>query len=140
TARPDALFMAAQLFQRSEQRPGARRVVVALGEKAQQAAAAAGGRLEAEDRLDAFRAGARRMARRGARRIGAKAGSAHARRFERELRSDRASAAQGADLPAERQHVAPVAVGAEERYKRGSVARIERVLEAREPVVGDGGE
>ncbi len=118
--------MALELVERREQRP---RLAVA---QAQVPAAAADRGLERDPRLgDAVGLG-RRLGRAPAARL-------HARERVLEHVADAVAALDGLDVPGERDEVAPEAVVGEQLGGGGGVARGQRLLEAREPLVDLGG-
>src|SRR6185436_16967981 len=88
----------------------------------------------AEDGFDAFLACAGGMTRRRALRVDAEV----ARRYPFQVRDHRRYAAEGSNVPGERQQIAPVAVGMEKVTQRAIVVAPKRALETGEPVVGDG--
>ena len=73
--------------------------------------------LELEDRLDRVGAGAHHLARRPAVGIDRKAAWRGARGACLQLVQDRVGAVDGLDVPAQRQHVAPIAVGMKQRVR-----------------------
>src|SRR5438270_5964040 len=112
TSLTDALFMAAQLLERRQQRPGARRITVVLASEAQDPAAAAERGIEAKNGLDARGTGPRSAPRRGTIRVGAKGARTRLGRFAFKALGYRLRAAEGAQPPAESEDVAPIGVAA----------------------------
>ena len=125
-----------QFFQRRQQRPGFQPAAVAgIRGQPHNAVAAALPGFELEDRLDRAGAGARHLARRRAIGIDRKPAGRGADGVSLQLLQDRVRAVDGLDVPAQRQHVAPIAVGMKQRFQRAVVRLRERVLELRQPVV-----
>jgi hypothetical protein len=127
------LLVSAELGERGEQRPRFLR----LREKSQHAGARPFGGLEPEDGLDAFFAGPRRVARRGALPIEAESVRTGAHGLL-EARHHGVGAAYGADIPCECQQVAPVAIGMKQIAQCRAVALAQGALELPQPVVDDG--
>ncbi len=126
-----------QLFQCRQQRPGLQPVAIAgIGDQPHDTVAATGRRLEFEDRLDRLSAGAHHSAGRGALGIDAEVMRRAAAGMRGQFLEDREGAVDGLDVPAQRQHVAPVAVGMEKRLQQHIVGARQRILELHKPIVG----
>src|SRR5204863_4518210 len=93
-----------------------------VGEKTQYSIAAALSGLELEDRLDRFSAGARHVAGRSPMRIGPETGRMGSPGMRLQLSKYSFAAVDRPDVPGQGQHVAPEAVGMEERTEQGPVA------------------
>ena len=76
------------------------------------------------------------LARRGAVRVDRKAGGRQTAGQRRQFSQDGIGAVEGLDIPAQRQHVAPVAVGMEQGFQRAVVRLRQRLLELAKPIVG----
>ena len=132
------LFLKAfELAELGQERPGFQRVaVISVREQAHDAAAAADRGFESEHRLDGVGAGAHHLARRPALGIDGKAARHRASNVRPQLPQDRSRAVDGLDVPAQRQHIAPIAIGVEQRIQQAVVGARQRVLELGEPIVG----
>ena len=120
-----------------QQCPGFQPVaIVRIGDQADDAAAAPDIGLELEDGLDCVGAGAHHLARRGAVRVDCKAAGHRAAGQRRQRFQDRVGAIERLDVPAQRQHVAPIAVGVEQLIQQGVIGLSERFLELCKPIVG----
>ena len=131
----DVLLVALDLVERGEQVPGFE--FAAVGGEADDAVAAGLRGLEGEDGFDGVDAGAGDLARRRALGVDAEVRGGELGGGCLQLGKDFRRAGDGADVPGQRQHVAPVAVGVEERGERGLISRAERAFEAGEPVAGN---
>ncbi len=130
----DAFLHAAQFIERSEQRPRLWRLSIsAIRSQAQHAAAAADGGFEAEDRFERFRARARHAPRRRSLRVHLKARRLGARGVRLQLACNAIETADGPDLPRQREHIAPMAIGMEQCFEGLLVGARNRLLELREP-------
>src|SRR6185369_17797925 len=126
-----------QLAKLGQERPGFQAVaIVLIGDQAEDAIATPDVGLEPENGLDRVGAGPHHLARRGAIGGDGKAARRHAARQRRQRLQDGVSAIQRLDVPAQRQHVAPVAVRMEQCLQQGFIGLSERFLELRKPVVG----
>ena len=114
------LFEFLELVERRKQGPRAR--LFFIREKAKDATAAAERGLEPVDHLDAFRSGARHMARRGALGIGAEAAWTRSAGVLLQRGGDGVRSAHRADTPREGEDVAPMAVAMEEVRERLGVS------------------
>jgi hypothetical protein len=135
-ARPvgaDMLFMPVQSLERRQQGPCPQTAPGTWREPHHAAAAPVGG-LEREDRLDRLDAGADHAAWRRALRIDRETRRLRARHAIAEAFDHGLSATDGFDLPGERKHIAPMAVGVEQGPELHPIGCRERVLELDQPV------
>ena len=136
---PDMLLVALYFVERRQKRPGLSAPVAVIRNQPQDSAAAALQRLEREDRLHCGCACARDAAWRGA--IGI---NPEIRRSGPsvliQLGDDRIRAFDRANVPCERQHIAPIALVMEQRLQRRTAGLHQCAFELREPIFHDCGE
>ena len=113
----DPLLVALDLVERGEQRPGLRRAAVGAGTSRSTPLPRPCAVSKLKIASIGARAGARHLARRGALRIEPEAGRRAARMRAFSSRAIASRAVDRPDVPGERQHVAPVAVGVKQRAR-----------------------
>jgi hypothetical protein len=134
--RPELFLKTFQFIECRQQRPGLQRVVIiGIADQPHDSAAAADGGFELEDCFDCGRARALHGAGRGTGRVDRETCRPGAARIRVQLAQDRVRAADRLDVPAQRQHVAPMAVGMKQGFEQAVVGFCERAFELRQPVV-----
>ena len=124
-----------QFVERREQRPGFEPVAIAVvGDQAQNSAAAALRGLKFENRFDRVGAGAGHPARRGAVGVDLKTAGSGAVGVSLQLGEDCIGAVDGLQAPAQRQHIAPIAVGVKQGFQQAVIGFCERSFELRQPI------
>ncbi len=137
-ARPrhaELLLVALEFLERGQQRPGFQALAIGrVRDQPQDTAAAALAGFKPEDRLDRAGAGAGHPARRGAIGIDPETAGRGRDGAGFQFPQDRVRAVDRLQVPAQRQRVAPVAVGVEQGFEQAVVRCRERAFELRQPV------
>jgi hypothetical protein len=95
-------------------------------------------RLKAKDGFDRVGASARHIARRGAMRVDLEATWTGAAGMGCKLAQHSIAAADGPDLPSQREHIPPMALGMKHRVEASAVCGCERAVELRQPILRNG--
>ena len=134
--RSELFLKTFQFIERRQQRPGLQRVVIAgIGDQPHDSAAAADSGFEFEHCLDRSGACARHHAGRGSVGVDRETCRLGTAGMRVQLRQDRVRAADGLEVPAQRQHVAPMAVGMKQGFEQPAAGFRQRGFELRQPVV-----
>ncbi len=136
TLGAELLLKTLELAKLRQQRPGLWRVaIVGIRDQPDNSAAAPHTSLELEDRFDRVGARAHHLARRPAVRIDRKRRRHGAAGVGPQLFQDLVRAVDGLDVPAQCQHVAPVALLVKQGFQRAVIGLSQRGFELRQPVI-----
>ena len=129
------LLEALQFLKRGQERPGFQPVAVGgIGRQPEDAVAAAISGFEFKHRLDRRGPGARHPARRGATLVDLEVRGRGAWAAGLQFPNDGVGAVDGLNVPAQRQHIAPIAFAVKQRLKLASVGK--RAFESCQPAFG----